>query len=83
MTGLSAIETYNLVSKKRQEQNRTNVTRYRERLAEATGRKQQPFYVDDDDRENMKRIKAKVATVKNQSDAIKYALAETVQRLGD
>lgn len=70
-----------LVSKKRAEQNRTNVKAFRENLAEKTGRKQRTYFTDDEDLENMKAIKAALPEVSNQSDAIKYALAKAVNDL--
>lgn len=73
--------TVSTVSDKRKEQNRNNIAAFREKLAKEIGRKQRTYFTDDEDIENMNEIKKKVEGVKNQSDAIKYALAETVKLL--
>ena len=71
------------VSDKRKEQNRSNIATFREKMAKETGRKQRTYFTDDEDLQNMNEIKKKVGSVKNQSDAIKYALSKTVKKLGD
>lgn len=71
------------VSDKRKEQNRTNIAVFREKLAKETGRKQRTYFTDDEDIQNMNEIKKKVEDVKNQSDAIKYALGEAVKSLSE
>ena len=69
------------VSDKRKEQNRSNTATFREKMAKETGRKQRTYFTDDEDLQNMNEIKKKVDGVKNQSDAIKYALNKVVEGL--
>lgn len=69
------------VSDKRKEQNRSNIATFREKMAKETGRKQRTYFTDDEDIANMNEIKKKVDGVKNQSDAIKYALSVTARSL--
>jgi hypothetical protein len=70
-----------LATEERKAQIAASVNAYRERQKTETGRKQTPLMLTDEDRDNMRLIKAKIKEVKNQGEAVSLALAEFVKKL--
>lgn len=75
-----ATDIEDLATKERKQQIAQAVGGYRERQRKEAGRKQMPLMLTEDDRDNMKLIKANEPDVKNQGEAVSKALTEFVKK---